>query len=294
MKTKAKILTAAAATIGAAAVSEWAISNNSLAVDRIAIHSGKIPHSFDGFRIAHISDMHCSSFGQGNERLLHKIKMQYPDIVVITGDMVEDENSDFVSLFNLIEKLALKYPVYYVVGNHELRLSEDVYNSMMSQLSLCGATVLNNNSAAIKRNDDKIIITGLCNSLCFYASKEQGGEFTPMTLEEMTEMVGEADTAHFNILLVHSPFSFDVYSEWGADLTLSGHVHGGMIRLPKFGGIFSPDFTYFPEFQGGLYDDGRNYMVVNKGLGSAKIPVRFLNRPEISVITLKSRQDMSF
>ncbi|NLB37211.1 MAG: metallophosphoesterase [Clostridiales bacterium] len=293
MKTKNKILTAAAVTFGVAAVSEWAISNNSLEANRIAVRSSKVPLSFDGFRIAHISDMHCSGFGHGNERLLRKIKTQYPDIVAITGDMIEDENSDFASLFNLIEKLVLKYPVYYVMGNHELMLGEDAYNSMMSQLSLCGATVMDNSSTVIKRNNDEIILTGLCNSLCFYAQRKKD-TVTPMTLEKMKEMVGEADTSRYNILLAHSPFSFDAYSEWGADLTLSGHVHGGMIRLPKIGGIFSPDFSFFPEYQGGLYDDGKNYMVVNKGLGSARIPVRFFNKPEISVVTLKSKRDMSF
>ncbi len=294
MKLATKIVAASAATLGAAAASEWVISNNALTVDSIAIRSKKIPHSFDGFRIVHISDMHCASFGQGNERLLQKIKYQYPDIIAVTGDMIDSSNIDFPNLFYLIEKLSLKYPVYYVLGNHELRLDEDNYNSLISQLTLCGAVILNNTSVTIKRNDDAIVISGLNNELSYYPSKRNDEKKKTFTLNAMKELLGAADTAGYNILLTHSPFDFDIYSQWGADLSLCGHVHGGMIRLPKIGGVFSPDYNYFPQYQNGLYSDGENSMIVNKGLGSAKIPLRFFNKPEITAVTLKSRQVTEF
>ncbi|HZJ78480.1 MAG TPA: metallophosphoesterase [Clostridia bacterium] len=289
-----KILIGLTTAVSTAVLAEWFTSNNVLTVSRIAVHNKKIPQSFDGFRIVQISDRHCSDFGKDNERLIRKIKYQYPDIVVMTGDMVDSQNSKIGSFYKLVEKLAQKYPIYYVVGNHELNLGKGKLSRMIAKLKGLGVIVLDNSNESIRRNGDELVVSGLWNDLSFYPQSDKKVLQQILTTPTMIRAIGQADKSKYNILLTHSPFDFEVYSSWGADLTLSGHVHGGMIRLPKLGGIFSPEYNLFPKYQNGIYSDGKSLLVVNRGLGSSRIPVRFLNKPEITVVTLKSGQDRVF
>ncbi len=177
-----KILIGLTTAVSTAVLAEWFTSNNVLTVSRIAVHNKKIPQSFDGFRIVQISDRHCSDFGKDNERLIRKIKYQYPDIVVMTGDMVDSQNSKIGSFYKLVEKLAQKYPIYYVVGNHELNLGKGKLSRMIAKLKGLGVIVLDNSNESIRRNGDELVVYFPLYEIAPYVAGIQSFDFSSENL----------------------------------------------------------------------------------------------------------------
>jgi predicted MPP superfamily phosphohydrolase len=267
------------------AVAPLSPENVLLRTSKYTIASEKIPTSFDGFRIAQISDLHGNASQKSIHRLMREIRNFKPDAVVITGDFVDEWIQDFAPLFRFIDILCEECPVYFAYGNHEQELPGKMRRSFLKGLQKRGVHVLDNASEQLKRNGESLTFCGIRVPLRFYRWKTRGlRKPTAFTKQQMESLVGQHDKASFTVLLAHNPLFFETYAEWGAELTLSGHVHGGMVRLPYFGGLLSPERKFFPKYSAGLYNIKNKQLIVSTGLG--KYP-RLNNPPELVLITLR-------
>ncbi len=267
------------------------LSNEMLVTDEYEVQYEKLPASFDGYKILQLSDLHSKDFDHGNKKLLKKIHEQAPDMIALTGDMVNSTDLDFSVFLSLAEELAADYEVYYIVGNHEQSLSNSSRIHLLSELEGMGVRILDNEKVVIKRGEDSIDVYGLWFNLRYYSDRTndyvlEDTETYYFSLGKIEKIFGKNDGQRFSILLAHNPLYADTYRKWGADLTLSGHVHGGMIRLPFLGGVYSPERTFFPEYDGGIYVFGQQNMIVSRGIGNGNMGFRFFNPPEIVAITL--------
>ena len=256
-------------------------------VTNYTVNSIKIPEEFDGFKILQLSDLHNYSFEKNNKKILKIVEKQSPDIVVLTGDMVNTNSKSYNNFYNLAKTLAKNYPTYYIMGNHELKLSGKEQLQMMIRLKSFGINILNNTQASIVKDGKLIYLHGLHQPVLTYKNNLKNNEYYDFTLAQMTQLLPTPNSNSFNVLLAHSPFDFEVFKDWGVDLVLSGHVHGGLVRMPFIGGVLSPERALFPKYSAGEYTIGNSKMIVSRGLGNGTINLRILNNPEICVITLK-------
>lgn len=268
------------------------IQSNWLQVSNYTVQSTKIPGSFTGFKILQLTDLHSKVFGKKNHKLIRKINSIQPDIIVATGDMLNSKNDNGMVFVELVKKLIQDYPIYYIVGNHEQinrlqerRAQSDEYDKYINQLKKLGVVILDNEKAVITKEEDQINIYGLEIPLMYYS--EIG---TPIDVKfsykYLERHLGPVEKEMFNLLLSHTPLYFPDYVDWGADLVFSGHMHGGIIRLPFVGGVLSPERDYFPEYDAGIYRVEDATMVLGRGLGNFTINLRVFNRPELVVVTL--------
>ena len=260
-------------------------------VTKYTISNEKIPEEFNGFKIVQLSDFHSQGYRDTTEKLISKVKDINPDIIVMTGDMVSWDMEDIEEVKILIKSLVEVYPIYYIDGNHE-HLAEIsrpgryvAFNEFMQEL---GVTTIKNDYVEIYKGNKSINLYGinlpLDGATGLYVNRFQ--------LEEnyVEKTLSEADKEKFNILLAHTPTFIKQYSQWGADLVLSGHMHGGIVRIPFTNiGLLSPGRTIFPRYAAGKFKVNDTTMIVNRGIGTSSIDLRIFNKPEISVITLKSR-----
>lgn len=253
--------------------------NTALEVNEYAISSSKLPDAFDGFRIAQISDLHNAEFGKDNSNLLTLLREAEPDIIVITGDMVDSYHTDIDIALRFAEDAIKIAPCYYVTGNHEARIP--AYKALKTGLESAGVVVLDNQRMELVQNGEVIALIGV-NDPSFRTDYLLGDSTAVIsgTLKELTE------NDAYTILLSHRPEFFDTYVASGVDLVFSGHAHGGQFRLPFIGGLVAPNQGLFPEYDSGLYIEGRTNMLVSRGIGNSIIPIRFNNHPEIIVVTL--------
>lgn len=261
------------------------IDNEIPKVSNVEIKSPKLPEVFDGYKIVQLSDLHSKSFGNNNEMLIDMIDKESPNIIVMTGDMVTANEKDFTVFYSLVKELTKKYRVYYVYGNHEGELSLKLKSEITAFLKENGVIVLDNDYISIEKNDEKINLYGLCYTQKYYSYK--GGKKHIITENYIKNKLGTIDKNKYNILLTHNPLFFDAYSGYGFDLILSGHVHGGLIRLPFIGGILSPERKFFPQYSAGVYEKGNSKLVVSRGLSRGTKGFRFFNRPDVVSITFK-------
>lgn len=261
------------------------IDNEIPKVSNVEIKSPKLPEVFDGYKIVQLSDLHSKSFGNNNEMLIDMIDKESPNIIVMTGDMVTANEKDFTVFYSLVKELTKKYRVYYVYGNHEGELSSKLKSEITAFLKENGVIVLDNDYISIEKNNEKINLYGLCYTQKYYSYK--GGKKHIITENYIKNKLGTIDKNKYNILLTHNPLFFDAYSGYGFDLTLSGHVHGGLIRLPFIGGILSPERKFFPQYSAGVYEKGNSKLVVSRGLSRGTKGFRLFNRPDVVSITLK-------
>jgi predicted MPP superfamily phosphohydrolase len=251
----------------------WA--NTALMVSEYTVSDGEIPAAFDGFRIAQISDLHNAEFGEGNEELLSQLSFTEPDIIVITGDLVDANRLDAEVGISFCREAVQIAPVYYVTGNHEAGLSSR--RSLLSSMEEVGVTVLRNNVVSITREGETVTLLGVHDP-----NYTRGMVMANVLLKLTKELEG------YSILLSHRPELFEEYVASGVDLVFSGHAHGGQFRLPFIGGVYAPSQGWFPTYDGGLYTEGDTTMVVSRGLGNSRFPFRLNNRPEIVVVELRS------
>lgn len=263
------------------------ISRFTIDVSEYVITSDKVPKAFNGYKILQLSDLHNVSFGKNNIRLLKKVEKIAPDIIVMTGDMVNTNSKNYNNFYSLAKELADKYTCYYIMGNHEMRLDGKKQLDILYKLTALEINVLNNNETTIQKDNEFIHIYGLHQPLSTYKNALKNSVETDFTLEQMNRIFPIVDKETFNVLLSHSPFDFEIFEKWGADLVLSGHVHGGLIRLPFIGGILSPERTFFPKYDAGEFSIGDSKMILSRGLGNGTINLRIFNNPEICVIKLK-------
>ncbi len=272
--------------LGGAAGFFLAYENYNIETEYFTIASQKIPKSFDGFKILHLSDFHNKNFGFKNKYLYNKIHELKPDIVLMTGDMVSREDRDFSPFYALAKEMAARYPVYYTVGNHELDLSDEELTEMFCRLRGYGVNILNNEKIILERGEDAIELYGMWFGLRFY--KDENGSYRrhiEFDCDEMARLLGRKMSKNYAIMMAHNPMPFKIYADWGADLVFSGHVHGGVIRLGKLGGLLSPGRCFFPKYYGGEYSIGDKKMIVSRGIGG----IRLFNRPNLVLVQLKHK-----
>ncbi len=267
--------------------------NRSLEKVEYIIENEKIPREFDNFSMVQISDLHNIEFGEKNCRLLQYVDELHPDIIVITGDLVDGEKSNFNVALNLIDELSNKYKVYHIIGNHEqkalIKKYRDKYKEYFSELDKKNIINLNNEHIEINRGNSSINLYGLVVPLSCYRYLFDKKDNINIDKKHVQNLLGPINKEKYNILLAHTPFYFNEYAKWGADLILAGHVHGGIIRLPFLGGLLSPNREFFPKYDLGKYEYRNSEMILTKGLGGSKVLVRVNCRPEIVKITLKSK-----
>lgn len=264
----------------------WTIwGNSALTVSTVVVTTDSVPAVFSGFRIAQVSDLHNAEFGENNARLLELLSESGPDIIVITGDLVDSGHTDIDIAIRFAEEAARIAPVYYVTGNHEARLSQ--YDRLRNGLEAAGVSMLEDRAVELERDGEKITLAGLSDP-DFTVRGDIFGEIPAMV---STKLESLADTeSSYTILLSHRPELFESYASSGIDLVLSGHAHGGQFRLPFIGGLVAPNQGLFPKYDAGVYMESSTQMVVSRGIGNSIIPVRFNNRPEIIMVELFAGQ----
>lgn len=255
--------------------------NKALVVSDITVQSGKLPEAFEGFKIAHVSDLHNDEFGKDNEKLISLIENTDPDIIAITGDIFDCHHTDVNVAIEFAEKASLIAPCYYVAGNHEQRVPE-AYSELLEAFDRIGITVLNNKSMTIERAGQSINILGVSDP--GFETDYLFGDTEGVLRNHLNDLV--TDKESFNLLLSHRPELFHVYEDYDLDLVLTGHAHGGQFRLPFVGGLYAPNQWLFPEYDAGLYTKDNTNMIVSRGIGNSLFPVRIGNRPEVVLVTL--------
>ena len=265
------------------------LSNTLIQVSRYKVKSDKIPLAFNSFKIVQVSDLHSKNFGKSNSDLIKKIEKEKPDIVVMTGDMINTKDDNFDVFLDFAASISKRYDTYYIVGNHEQSLPKDKFSLLINRLGQAGTKVLDNNFIKIDKGNDSINLYGMWFNLRYY--KDNNSNYAKdinFSEETMESILGSSNKNDYNILLTHNPLYFETYSNWGVDLTLSGHIHGGMIRVPFLGGLLSPERKFFPKYDSGKYELNNKVLIVNRGLGNGDFGIRVLNNPDISVITLSN------
>lgn len=270
----------------------WTIwGNTALMVHKITVSGERIPIAFSGFRIAQISDLHNAEFGEGNAELLVMLAETKPDIIAITGDLVDSSRTDIEIALEFAQGAVQIAPTYYVTGNHEAWAAE--YDRLKSGLEAAGVVVLEDASVWLEKGGESIQLMGLDDP--DLASGADVFKETPDMMGEKINRLLDGDS-EYTILLSHRPELFETYVASGVDLVFSGHAHGGQFRLPFVGGLVAPNQGLFPKYDAGLYTKSQDSqsneavpgtnMVVSRGLGNSVVPLRFNNRPEIILVEL--------
>lgn len=280
MKNKFLRLIAALAVLVIAAI--WVIiGNRHVGVTRYTVESNRIPAAFDYFKIAVISDLHNAEFGTDNSRLLKLTEDEDPDMIAVTGDLIDSNRTDIRIAEKIIDQIVDIAPCYYVTGNHEAWIGAE-YQELEETLLDKGVIVLHDKTVKLVRDDESIQIAGLEDPAFSEEAVANGEELLKSRLKDM-----EIDDS-FCILLSHRPEIFDAYVSMDIDLVLSGHAHGGQFRLPFIGGLIAPDQGILPEYDAGEYMEDNTTMIVSRGLGNSIVPIRFNNDPELVIVELSS------
>lgn len=246
-------------------------TNTKLEVTRYTYSSTKLPKEFDGYKIVQISDLHHKNFGENQSELIELIKAEEPDLILLTGDIADEDHTDMKPIEDLFKGIQ-GIPTYFITGNHELLSKASAqYGELLVLMNEYGIVDLDDSSVEIKKGDSSIYL--------------HGQKFRSFYIRDY---LPKADTSKFNILMFHCSDYFDLISDLGYDIVVSGHTHGGIIRLPFIGGIYGNLGEWFPDYDGGVYVEDNCTLFSSRGLGDATIP-RFYNPPEIVSITLKCK-----
>ena len=281
---KKRIIVLAVVAIVLLALIIWtAWGNAALELNTYTISSDRLPEAFDGYRIAHVSDLHNTEMGKDNEKLLTILREADPDIIAITGDVIDSRNTDIDMALQFTKAAMEIAPCYYVTGNHEARVSE--YDELKEGMIELGVVVLEDGRIKLEQAGETISLLGV-NDPSFQTDYLFGDSETVMQ-SKLQDIINEEDT--YTILLSHRPELFEVYKESKVDLVLSGHAHGGQFRIPFVGGLVAPNQGLFPKYDAGLYTEENTNMILSKGIGNSILPFRFNNRPEVILIELEHK-----
>lgn len=236
-----------------------------------------------------LSDLHGKTYGKANQTLLKAIEAQKPDGILIAGDMITAaKRADISGTEALLQPLAEKYPIYYGNGNHEYRsrlepeIYGDLYERYRTFLQRVHIEPLANSHVTLPPY--QLNIYGLEIERHFYKKFVHHH----MTTEYLEQELGRASADSCNVLIAHNPEFFPAYAAWGADIVVSGHLHGGIMRLPLLGGVISPRLQLFPKYDGGRFRQGKSTMILSRGLGTHTLPVRIFNPGELVVLHMKT------
>jgi len=261
-------------------------SNTRLVTTEYTLYFENLPQSFDGFRIVILSDIHAAVFGENNEQLISMVADTEPDIIAITGDFVDKYgrlNSDeqLAVAENIIKSIIPIAPVYYITGNHEWEGgSAALIWPLLEMLEEHDVYVLRNRFTRLTRDDDMIVLAG---------TDDPNGPADMMKPDELVRRIHDAEPDAFLVMLQHRNENLELYSSLGVPLVLSGHAHGGYIRLPFTDGLLGTQRDWFPTYTSGIYTKDDTTMLVSRGIGNHLIIPRFLNNPEIVVAILRSK-----
>ena len=252
---------------------------------RVEIRDEKIPAAFDGFVLCQVSDVHNEARGEGNAALLRALREAAPDLICITGDFLDSRRTDLDFALELAGQLAEIAPAVYVTGNHEARLKD--LSALEAGLAARGVRALRDGWMPLARGEEEIALIGL-DDPGFAAGEgwtlSEGLDQTQARLSALLAQAGD----RFSLVLSHRPELLPAYADAGADLVLSGHAHGGQVRLPGIGGLFAPGQGILPRLTSGVYARGETRLVVSRGLGNSSFPLRVFNPPEIVTVTLRA------
>lgn len=261
-----------------ALISNIYISNNIITINTYQLETDKINTDL---KIAFISDLHSKEFGKNNEELLNKIKEQQPDLVAVGGDMNLKESTDYSVCLSLMKELVNVAPVYYTLGNHELEILDNT--DFVQDIKSAGVHLLINEMESFYKNGESITIGGIKNYPYFeqYAPDFDNDEnrFLHKYLNQESE--------HYSILLCHYPECYLwKFNQLNIDLMLSGHTHGGLVRIPFVGGLVAPEQGLFPKYDMGYFESDTAKMIITSGLGKSGFVPRINNQPEICIINI--------
>lgn len=248
--------------------------NKHLVITTYTYESEKLGAELDGYRIVQISDLHNAEFGKENKKLLETIRSCSPDIIIITGDLVDSNHTNVERAVAFVKEAVKIAPVYYVTGNHEYWLDPSENEQMMQGILAAGAYDLDDEAARIEKGDSSFLLVGL--------------DDQHLSDETLKNLLQEQKN-ELSIVLAHEPQYLQNYANAEADLVLTGHAHGGQIRLPFVGGIVAPDQGFLPEYTSGQYNSADTEMIVSRGLGNSIIPVRLFNYPEVVCVELRCK-----
>lgn len=272
-----KILFIAAIAIVLVAWTVW--SNVTVGTTHYTVTSNRLPASFDHYKIVIVSDVHNAEFGVNNSWLIRQIKKESPDIIAITGDLVDSSKTDIEIAGKLVHQLVEIAPCYYVTGNHEAWLGSQ-YQELENILLDESVVTLHDNAVPLTKDHETIQLVGLDDP----DFTDRDASIQASMLESKINSMNLSGS--YCILLSHRPEAFDAYVTENMDLVLSGHAHGGQFRLPFVGGIIAPNQGLFPKYDAGMYSENNTTMIVSRGIGNSIIPVRLNNRPEIVSVEL--------
>ncbi len=255
------------------------MGNTQIKVTSYEIKSSKITQDFHDFKIVQVSDLHNATFGKEQKNLIKLIEQQQPDIIAVTGDLIDSRRTNIEVAMTFIKKAITIAPVYYVNGNHEARIK--TYDSLVKQMVEAGVIILDDARMSFEKGNSMIDIMGLVDPDFFDDDLNVSS-----SLDTRIKQIG-VDKHIFTILLSHRPEYFKAYVKHELDLVLSGHAHGGQIRLPWIGGIYAPNQGFFPQYAEGQFIENKTSMIVSRGLGNSIIPIRVNNNPELITIILK-------
>lgn len=258
---------------------QWQLWGIQVTVTQVGVHG--LPDGFEGLRIVQISDLHGHEYGQDSEALLALVAQQAPEFIVVTGGLI-DQESHLAMVPALARGLAAIAPTYYVTGNHEWAVGG--VPRLKGILTECGVTVLSNQYVTLERNGDSLVLAGV---------DDPNGYADQKTPEELYGEIQREAGDLCTILLAHRNDRFGQYAAAGYDLVISGHAHGGIVRLPFTDGLLGTDRKLFPTWTAGVYTLGDSTLFVSRGLGNNTVPIhgfRLFNRPDLAVLELTGEE----
>lgn len=281
------------------------IEQRLLMTTRYVVNSKKLSSEHGQIGFVVLADLHNCSFGTDNNRLIKRIASLKPDFIIVAGDIINKKAASYPgNAYTLLEQLSDQYKIFYAYGNHEQRMEligkssqsertkeeELLYQSWIefqNRLRNKGVVFLDNESINMDWKGKKLHITGVTigeEYFGFQTKKEMSPDY-------LSSLLGQREKDEYQLLIAHNPIYFNQYAEWGADLVLSGHLHGGMMRLPGIGGALSPQAKFFPKYDSGKYEYLSSRMIVSRGLGSHSFMPRIFNIPELVYVSLVSNHN---
>ncbi|MFD0588950.1 metallophosphoesterase [Paenibacillus sp. GCM10027627] len=257
--------------------------NNSIGTTAYKLSSSKLPSGFERYRIVHLSDLQSKEFGRDQRPLIRKVQKLKPDIIVVTGDLVDSTHYNADASYKMMKGVAEIAPVYFARGNHEYFAPD--YPALEQKLREAGIHILQNVSVSLPLGDGRIELAGVDDPVFDQIEDGDVAKISKHLDQALGGLEGEEAEA-YTVLLSHRPELFQVYADYEIDLSLAGHAHGGQFRIPFVGGVYSPEQGFWPDLSQGSHTLGDSTLIVSRGLGNSIIPQRLFNRPEIVVVDL--------
>ena len=255
--------------------------NFTLQVEPVELFFESLPPQFDGLRVAELSDLHGRSFGKNNVRLLRTLQKARPDMICICGDLF-DEKTNLTMLEPLLTGLTDIAPVYYVTGNHEWQVKN--LREILQKMRAWGVTVLENEGRVLSRGGAEMVVAGV---------HDPCGPYDMKTPAALVRELRSAQGNDFILMLSHRNDELAMWSQLGVQMVLSGHCHGGVVRLPFVGGVFGTRRELFPEYDAGVYRQDGTTLFVSRGLGYTNVHFRLFNRPHVPIMILRSGKNVN-